>query len=91
MANKSLKTFRKLQKQQADNLKRNPLTELAISLDGLINDEELEPWAEVVDNEIYILKGIQNIASFGTLIVTFVAKDNPENEIRLPLELKLTK
>jgi hypothetical protein len=91
MSNKSLKTFRKLQKQQIDNLKRHLLTELAISLNDLISDEELEPWIEVVDNKMYILKSIQNVATFGTLIATFIAKDNPEIELRLPLQLQLSK
>lgn len=85
----SLATFRKLQKKQADDLKRQLLTEFAISIDALANDDELEPWGELVGEKIYILKKVESIVKFGTLVLTFASKDNPEHIIRLPLQLKL--
>jgi hypothetical protein len=85
----SLATFRKLQKKQSDTLKKQLLAEFAISIDALANDEELEPWAEIADDKEYVLKKIESMLSFGTLVLTFAAKDNPDYEIRLPLQLKL--
>ena len=84
----SLATFRKLQKKQSDALKRKILSEFAISIDALANDEELEPWAEIADGKEYILKKIESVASFGTLVLTFAPKDNPDHELLLPLQLK---
>jgi hypothetical protein len=84
----SLATFRKLQKKQSDDLKKKILSEFAISIDALANDEELEPWAEVADGKEYTLKKIESVASFGMLVLTFAPKDNPDHELRLPLQLK---
>ncbi len=86
---RSLTNFRKLQKKQEDELKRQILAEFAYSIDALAQDDELEPWAELVDGMPYVLTKIENHTSFGTLVLTFAPKDNPEKVIRLPLQLKL--
>ena len=86
--NKSLANLQKLQQQQENELKKQLLAELAVSIDALAQDDELEPWAEVVGGKSYVIKKIENQTQFGTFIVTF--EDAQTNkEIRLPLILKL--
>ena len=88
--NQSLVRFQKLQKQQEDELKKKIISEFAVSIDALAQDEELEPWVELVDDKEYILTKIENHISFGTLILTFSPRDYPERIIRIPLQLKLS-
>jgi len=79
--------YEKMLRKMAKERKLRLLTEFTISLEEM--RETVEPWIEVIDDKKFVLKQIQNVTSFGTLILLFEEQHNPENQIRLPLQLKL--
>lgn len=82
-------TYQKMLTRNKNERKRNLLTEFALSLDGIL--EELKPWYEIIDGKEFELTKIQNVANFGVLHLIFEEKGNPDNTIRLPLQLGLDK
>ena len=82
-------TYHKVLIRNKNERKRKLLTEFALSLDGIL--EELKPWYEIIDGKEFELKKVQNIANFGVLHLIFEEKNNPDNVIRLPLQMGLDK
>ena len=82
-------TYHKVLIRNKNERKRKLLTEFALSLDGIL--EELKPWYEIIDDKEFELKKVQNIANFGVLHLIFEEKNNPDNVIRLPLQMGLDK
>jgi hypothetical protein len=79
--------YQRMLEEAIKERKKELLAEFAISLNEI--REEVDPWIEIIDNKEFIFKQVQNVSQFGTLILLFEEKYNSDNQIRLPLQLKL--